>query len=212
VEETEEGLPSPQACPEGIKCAEDAGKDPLLTQSSVLSPVQLLRFVTPHLRLGSVLELRAADLRRLGLDGLLLDLDCTLKDHGAAALGAEVIAWAAALRAEGVGLCLLSNGRPAKVRAFAAVLGIPAVPRAFKPLPFGCRVALGRLGLDPRRVALVGDQLFADVLAGRLAGLFTVLVEPTSLEEPWFTRLKRPLERLLLRRMRGAGLGGGPDR
>jgi HAD superfamily phosphatase (TIGR01668 family) len=172
----------------------------------------MLRLVTPHLRLASVLELRAADLRRLGLDGLLLDLDCTLKDHRADTLGAGVVAWAAALRAEGVRLCLLSNGRPAKVRAFAAVLGIPAVSRAFKPLPFGCRIALGKLGLDRRRAALVGDQIFADVLAGRLAGMFTILVPPTSPEEPWFTRLKRPLERRVLRHLGGAGRPEDPGR
>ena len=39
---------------------------------------------------------------------------------------------------------------------------------------------------------MVGDQLFADILAGRLAGLTTFLVEPIHPEEePWFTRLKR---------------------
>jgi HAD superfamily phosphatase (TIGR01668 family) len=183
-----------------------------VTPSSVLRPVPLLRFITPHVRLARVLELRAADLRRWGLDGLLLDLDCTLKDYRAETIGAEVVAWAAALRAEGVGLCLLSNGGPAKVGAFAAALGIPGVSRAFKPLPFGCRVALGKLGLDRRRVALVGDQLFADVLAGRLAGVVTILVPPTSPDEPWFTRLKRPLERWVLRRIGAAGRGGEPGR
>ena len=45
---------------------------------------------------------------------------------------------------------------------------------------------------------MVGDQLFADVLAGRLAGLYTILVRPTSADEPWFTSVKRPLERRML--------------
>jgi HAD superfamily phosphatase (TIGR01668 family) len=160
--------------------------------------VQLLRFVTPHLRLGSVLELNAGRLRALGIDGLLLDLDCTLKDHGAGEFRAEVLAWVAGLRAEGIPLCLVSNGTDRRVRSSAGVLGIPCVSRAFKPLPFGCRVAVGKLGIDRTRAALVGDQLFADVLAGRLAGIVTILVTPTSTEEPWFTRLKRPLERWIL--------------
>jgi predicted HAD superfamily phosphohydrolase YqeG len=46
---------------------------------------------------------------------------------------------------------------------------------------------------------MVGDQVFADVVAGRLAGLRTILVRPTSPDEPWFTQLKRPFERQLLR-------------
>jgi HAD superfamily phosphatase (TIGR01668 family) len=172
----------------------------------------MLRFVTPHLQLASVLELHADRLRALGLDGLLLDLDCTLKDHGAAEFRAEVVAWVVALRAEGILLCLVSNGKDRRVRAFAAALGIPCVSRAFKPLPFGCRVALRKLGLDRTRAAMVGDQLFADVLAGRLAGMATILVTPTSPEEPWFTRLKRPLERRVLRRLHGAGGAPGPGR
>ena len=48
---------------------------------------------------------------------------------------------------------------------------------------------------------MVGDQVFADILAGRLAGLKTILVDPIHPEEePWFTRLKRPPERWVLRR------------
>ncbi len=50
---------------------------------------------------------------------------------------------------------------------------------------------------------MVGDQLFADVVSGRLAGLACILVRPIHPEqEPWFTRMKRPLERFLLNRMR----------
>jgi len=58
------------------------------------------------------------------------------------------------------------------------------------------------LELRPEQTAIVGDQLFADVLAGRLAGLFTILVRPTSPSEPLWTRVKRPLERRVLRRIK----------
>jgi uncharacterized protein len=165
----------------------------------------MLDLVTPDLRLASVLELEVGHLRSLGLDGLLLDVDCTLKDHGAVAFGPEVVAWIRALRAGAIRLCLLSNGRARRIEALARTLEIPFVAAACKPLPFGCRRALRAVGLDGRRAGLVGDQLFADVLAGRLAGLFTILVQPTSPAEPWFTRLKRPPERWILRR-----IGHGP--
>lgn len=159
--------------------------------------------VTPHLRVGSVLELEAVHLRSMGIDGLLLDLDCTLKDYGADGFQAEIVTWVAGLRDAGFRLCILSNGRPARVGPLARYLGVPFVAKAFKPLPFSCRAALGQLGLPGARVALVGDQLFADVLTGRLAGLFTILVHPANPDEPWFTRLKRPLERWFLRRIDG---------
>ena len=170
----------------------------------------MLNFFLPHLRLASVHELDASAVRGLGLEGLLLDLDCTLKDYHAQSLSEEVLAWARALRQGGIRLCLLSNARPSRLERFAAALDIPYVAQALKPLPFACRAALKKLDLPRRRVGVVGDQVFADVLAGRLAGLYTILVHPTSPEEPWFTRLKRPFERALLRWL--APLPATPER
>jgi HAD superfamily phosphatase (TIGR01668 family) len=163
----------------------------------------MLRLLTPHLQLDRVVELDVGDLHARGIEGLLLDVDCTLKDHYAPAPLPEVALWMDKLRAGGIRLCLLSNGVPGRIAPLAASLGVEAVARAFKPLPLGCRAGLCRLGLPAERVALVGDQVFTDVLAGRLAGLFTILVRPTTIHEPWFTRLKRPLERRLLRRLSG---------
>ena len=164
----------------------------------------MISLVTPHLQLIGVLELDAGRLRSMGIDGLLLDVDHTLKEYGAEVIPQEIVEWIAGLRDAGFRLCLLSNGKPHRIARLAASLGVPFVAKAFKPLPFACRAALGVLGLPANRVALIGDQIFADVLAGRLAGLTTILVTPMSAVEPWFTRLKRPLERLVLRRI-GSG-------
>lgn len=159
----------------------------------------MLSLVTPHLQLASVLDLDRARLGRLGLDGLLLDVDCTLKDHGAPAFSKRVIDWARSLQDDGIRLCLFSNGKGRRIGGLAAQLGVPFIAQAFKPLPGGCLAGVRKLDLPHTRTAVVGDQLFADILAGRLAGLYTILVKPTSPVEPWFTRLKRPLERCVLR-------------
>jgi HAD superfamily phosphatase (TIGR01668 family) len=159
----------------------------------------MMTLVTPHLQVASVLELEKVFLRRMGLRGLLLDMDSTLKDYRVNDFRPEVRAWIAMLRREGIRLCILSNGKPDRIGALAEKLDIPFVAKAFKPLPFGCQTALGKLELRSNEAALVGDQIFADVLAGRLAKLWTILVKPTSTEEPWFTRLKRPFERHVLR-------------
>ena len=161
----------------------------------------MIRFVVPHYRLNNVLELDSDRLRALGIDALLLDLDGTLKDYPAEQVPPPVVAWVQRLLDDGLRLCLLSNGKHGRIERFAQVLGIPFVAKAFKPLPFGCRRALRLLNVDRTRAAIIGDQVFADVLAGRLAGLTTFLVPPTHAlsDEPWFTRIKRPLERWLLR-------------
>jgi HAD superfamily phosphatase (TIGR01668 family) len=162
----------------------------------------MLRWITPDIRVDSVLDLEPEWLAELGLESLLLDVDCTLKNYRAEDLRPEVAAWLDGLRAAGIGLCLVSNGGGGRIRRFAEKLDLPFVAKALKPLPFGCRRAVRRMAFDPKRTAFVGDQLFADVMAGKLAGLRSILVRPIDPhEEPWFTRLKRGPERLLLRRM-----------
>lgn len=161
----------------------------------------MLRLFTPDLRVDSVLDLTVDRLRELGLDTLLLDVDCTLKNYSAELPSPEVAAWLEGLCRAGVRLFLFSNGRPKRIGVLADRLGLPCVSKALKPLPFKCRGLVKRNGCDCCRTAVVGDQIFADVMVGRLAGLKTILVRPIHPEEePWFTRLKRPFERILLRR------------
>jgi len=167
------------------------------------------RLVTPDLRLESVLELDMPQLNRLKLNALLLDIDCTLKSYRAEEPPPETTAWIERLRAAGIGLCLISNGRAKRIRRLAERLALPVVCQACKPLPFGCRAALKRMGFDRQKTAIVGDQLFADIMAGRLAGLACILVRPIHPEEEhWYTRIKRPLERFLLARVDAADRGG----
>jgi HAD superfamily phosphatase (TIGR01668 family) len=161
----------------------------------------MLGLMTPDLYLNHVLELEPRHLRSIGVEGLLLDLDGTLKDYRAKTISTAILEWAADLKRDGFRLCLLSNGKTRRIERFAQDLGVPFVAKAFKPFPWGCWKALKVLGLDRSRVAIVGDQVFADILAGHLAGLVTVLVRPSHSEEPWFTRLKRPFERTVLRRL-----------
>lgn len=163
----------------------------------------MLGLVTPHLQLHSVLDLTAEKLQSEGRTGLLLDLDCTLKDYRATEIDRPVREWIRNLKASGMRLCLLSNGKKHRIARYSSELQIPFVAKALKPLPFGCRAAIRLLDLSPQNVAIVGDQVFADIMAGRLAKLFTILVRPTSSDEPIWTRVKRPFERFVLKHIAG---------
>ena len=161
----------------------------------------MLGFIAPHYRIASVLELTPERLRGLGLENLLLDADCTLKRYRSEQSAPGVAEWLDTLRQAGFGLCLVSNGLGERIGQFAERVGLPFVARAWKPLPLGCRRAMRKMGFRRENTAMVGDQLFADIMAGRLAGLTTFLVDPIHPEEePWFTRLKRGPERWLLRK------------
>ena len=130
---------------------------------------------------------------------MLLDVDCTLTRYRRGEPLPEVALWLAQLRAADFRLCLISNGMGARIEDFARRLGLPFVAKAMKPLPSGVWAALKKLDVPPSQTAIVGDQIFADVMAGRLAGVRAILVDPIHPEEePWFTRLKRWPERVVL--------------
>lgn len=61
------------------------------------------------------------------------------------------------------------------------------------------RRAREQLGAGAREIAIVGDQVFTDVLCANLAGAVSILVEPIELEPFPFFKLKRRLEKLVLR-------------
>lgn len=162
----------------------------------------MFSLLTPHHRVRCVWELTPERLQFWGLRALLLDVDCTLARYRHEEALPEVRAWLEQMRLSGVGLCLVSNGLSGRIERFAQRLGVPYVSRAMKPFPWGVRTAVRLLECPPFQVAIVGDQLFADILAGRLAGIRCILVDPIHPEEePWFTRLKRLPERWLLRRL-----------
>ncbi len=160
----------------------------------------MFRIFTPHYRVHCVWELTPERLRLWGLQALLLDIDCTLSRYHSEALP-EAALWIRQIRAADFRVCLVSNGIGERIEQFAGQLGLPFVSRAMKPLPWGVWAALKKLDAPPSQTAIIGDQLFADVMAGRLAGMRTILVDPIHPEEePWFTRLKRWPERVMLAR------------
>ncbi len=132
-----------------------------------------------------------------GIRGVILDFDNTVLPWGTEAPPPEIERWVRALRGAGLRACIVSNNFSARVRRVGAVLRVPVVGWAVKPIPVGLWRAMAIMGTRRSTTALIGDQLFTDVLGGNLLGLYTILVEPLSSDEFATTRLVRRLERLI---------------
>ncbi|GHT20922.1 haloacid dehalogenase [Planctomycetales bacterium] len=160
----------------------------------------MFKLLTPDLYLKSVCELTPELLDKHSIKSLLLDVDATLKRYRANLFEPEIVCWLESMKQANIGLCLLSNGKVRRIQPLAELLHIPFIAPALKPLPFGCKTAVKAMNFDPKTTAMTGDQVFADLLAGKSAGLFTILVEPIHPEEEhWYTRIKRPLEKIVLK-------------
>lgn len=136
----------------------------------------------PWRQAGSVFELTGESLAREGIALLLVDLDNTLIPYSLDEPDDELHAWLADLTAHGVRLFLLSNNRkPRRPARFAQDLGIDYLDHAGKPKTGGFFQALERCGATVGESAMVGDQVFTDVLGANRAGVRSILVRPIRL-------------------------------
>ena len=133
----------------------------------------------PDLVLGQpVLGITPDLIARHGLKGLILDVDETLVPMQEAETNPEVQEWFAHLKSQ-MPIWLVSNNLNAlRIRRIADSLSAPYILGARKPSRRQLRRAAEAMQLPFDQVAMVGDRLFTDVLAGNRLGMFTILVEP----------------------------------
>ncbi|HZZ66050.1 MAG TPA: YqeG family HAD IIIA-type phosphatase [Candidatus Baltobacteraceae bacterium] len=148
-------------------------------------------------------EISLMELSNAGIRGLIIDLDNTILGFHETELAAEHLAWVQEAHDRGFQMVMVSNNFSDRVRGIAAQLGIGCIPNALKPLPFGFLRAIRHLQLPRRHIAVVGDQLFTDVLGAKLCGgLYTILTEPIETKDFPITMMFRFFERLMLPKRR----------
>ena len=166
----------------------------------------MLSKLRPHLYLPSVQSVDPRLLRRRGIRGVVLDLDNTLAGWKSTRPTREVKAWVQRLRGSGIGAVILSNNGRGRVEDFAGWLDVPGIPHARKPAARGFQKAMAVLGTTPQSTAVIGDQVFTDILGGNRVGLFTILVTPLTRQEFFGTKAVRHLEDVVLHHFERGGL------
>ena len=133
-------------------------------------------------------------LKKQNIKLLILDVDNTLIDYHQN-LSEEVKQWLKDLQGQGMKLYLLSNSnKKEKVKKIADEFGIPYRVFAKKPLKSGFLKVQKQMKEKTENIAVIGDQIFTDVIGGNRCGFFTILVEPIHEKDYWFTAWKRPIE------------------
>jgi uncharacterized protein len=167
----------------------------------------VLKVFKPCEVIDSVFVIAPEFLQARGLKALLLDIDNTLVPHGrlesAPADLERVRHWLVPLQEAGVALRIVSNALPDRIAFHAKALGIKAVGAggtAGKPFAPAYKTAIAELGLEPRQIAMLGDQVFTDVWGANGMGVYSILVRPMSDDSKPHTHMARRLERLILRR------------
>lgn len=162
----------------------------------------MFSFLYPRLYVNSILDIPLKRLRELNIRAFILDLDNTVTEWNSREVRKEISQWFMLIKQEGFEACILSNNGEERVLAVAENLDIPYVYRAQKPRRGGYYRAMSIMGVTARETAVVGDQIFTDVLGGNRAGLFTILVRPIARKEFMGTKISRSAEFFILRHLR----------
>jgi len=163
---------------------------------------QLTRLLRPKLFVKSLMDISLDDLISQGTKGIVVDLDNTLTIWESEELPPETVGWIDLVKKRGLKVCLVSNNKGERIKRIAAILDIPFVEKASKPRRRAFRLGMEALGTNPWETAVIGDQIFTDVLGGNRLKLYTILVVPMSTYEFTGTRFMRILERAVLNRIR----------
>ncbi len=157
------------------------------------------KYFCPDYYLGTYREATPEFLASIGVKYLILDIDNTLAPYEQPEPDEAIFAWFRALEEAGITAAFVSNNKADRVSLFNRDLGFPMYPKGGKPGKKNMRAAMAALGAVPEATAIMGDQVFTDVWAGKRMKIKTILVPPIKDKRDLGTRLKRLLEKPVMR-------------
>ncbi len=161
------------------------------------------RIFHPKMHVRSVQDIDLDELKRRGLTNLIVDLDETLRKRNSGQMPGSSIEWIKETKAKGFNICVSSNNPFFWMNSgLSKLLGVPVSTFALKPFPFAIHHAMWKLASKRKNTALVGDQLFTDILGANLAGVYSILVDPiTGVEKGFLRRMMRWFEQKVFPRV-----------
>ena len=158
-------------------------------------------FIKPDYNLESIFDINFEELKAKGVKIILSDLDSTVMPSKSGEFPQNVKEWIDNLR-KYFDFAIISNNKSeeyiskVKSQCYFDVIGY-----ANKPSCKVMREYIISKGYKPTEVAMVGDRPLTDILAGKLLGCTTILVDSiTKTTEKPIVRFVRKIERLSVRK------------
>ena len=156
--------------------------------------------IYPKEYLNSVKDISIELLNKNNIKGLILDVDNTLISLDKK-MPAGIVEWVKNVKANGIKICILSNSNKIeKVEAVAKLIKSPYIFFGKKPLKSGFLRAQNILKIKAENIAVVGDQIFTDVIGANRCNMFSILVKPIEEKDYLITKIKRPLEKMIIKK------------
>ncbi len=135
---------------------------------------------------------------------VLVDVDNTIQAHGEREISETAIAELKRIQALGFKITIVTNAKPHRSQKMQEGiqkkgLMVEVFGFARKPKPRRLLEACVKHNIPVQNALMLGDQIFTDVRAGKNANICTILVKTISHKEPWYIKLKRIGESIILK-------------
>lgn len=139
------------------------------------------KFPIPYRMAKTIYEITPQYLKDRGIRLLLLDLDNTMSPYHIHEPTDGLREWIESIKRAGIEPFILSNNRGNRPKSFAGALGIGYINRAHKPSTQVLLQVLKEKGVSAEQTALIGDQIYTDILCAVRSGVMGICVKPICL-------------------------------
>ena len=154
----------------------------------------------PRYRFKSVLDITIEDLHKMGAKAVALDIDNTICNDGSVTTIDGLEEWLKSVQDNGIKIMIISNAIPRRPKILSKRLNLPYLASAKKPKPDKLLTGAEMMEVKIHEMAMIGDQIFADIMAANACGAIPVLVDALSGKTrfPTFYAIRRRKEKPIL--------------
>lgn len=156
--------------------------------------------IKPDYNLKCVYDINLDELEQQGIKAIMFDLDSTIMVSKSGEYRPETLEWLREVKQKFTIAVISNNKNETYINKVRSQSDFTVIGHASKPNPKKMSAYLKDIGLTPKQAVMVGDRPLTDIVAGKLLGCKTILVDSINAEnENLPTRFVRKLERSVIR-------------
>ena len=150
----------------------------------------------------SIYTINYQKLTKEGIKCLLFDLDNTCIPLLENKVNKKLIELFNKLKIMKLKIIIFSNATYNRLNLFKDKLPVDIEALCFKPSKIKFKKIMKKYNYKSSQIAIIGDQLFTDILGGNRVGIKTILINPLSKEDKTFTKILRKLEKKIMKKIK----------
>lgn len=161
----------------------------------------MIELYKPDMYIKDIYAIDYKKLKSFGIKCILFDLDNTLVPYYRVKPTRKLKDFIENVKDMGFKVILFSNATKKRLTPFKNTLEVDCSASSRKPSEKKFKKVLKEYKFEQSEVAIIGDQIVADIFGGNRMGIFTVLVNPISKKEPIWTKFNRFRENRIIRKL-----------